>query len=124
MGEQNVIDLSSFMLVEAMGDSEMDFDSKIEIMESETDDAESCCGSEGFEFGEVCDLENNYYHEDHKVFSQNWDFAKEDYNDDDEDEDEVISNFGNKSRNCYKSRVEFMDEMEKSRLFWEACLAS
>ena len=112
MGDHNVNDLSIFMLFEATGDSETDIsDSKMETMELEAEDAESCCDFIDFE---------NCYDEENEVFSRN-NFFGEEY--DDDDGDEVMSYFGNKPRICFESEVEFLDEREKSRLFWEACLA-
>jgi hypothetical protein len=115
----------SYMLIEATGDSEVDSnDPNIDGFGSadDDDDAQSCCHDNAAEFK-----------------------ACESWNDDDDDDVEKnkkgdVNVYGSsyceddemQEQNNYKSYVsddssdkEFVDdEMEKNRLFWEACLAS
>ncbi|WJX85011.1 hypothetical protein P8452_67523 [Trifolium repens] len=122
--EHNLI--PSYMLIEATGDSEVDSnDPNINgfgSADDDDDDAQSCCHDNAAEFK-----------------------ACESWNDDDDDDVEKnkkgdVNVYGSsyceddemQEQNNYKSYVsddssdkEFVDdEMEKNRLFWEACLAS
>ncbi|GAU17602.1 hypothetical protein TSUD_341460 [Trifolium subterraneum] len=121
---------SSYMLIEATGDSEVDsndpnmngFGYEIVSVDYDDDDAQSCCHDNAAEFK-------------FKTY--------ESWNDDDDDEKKNkegdVNVYGSsyceddemQEQNNYKSYVsddssdkEFVDEMEKNRLFWEACLAS
>lgn len=110
----------SYMLMEATGDSEADCDcyhptTVGEIFSADDDDAQSC----SYDNSETCN-------------------ACESLNDDDNDEDQRKGDVVYGTSYCeddemqehHKSFVsddschESIDEMEKNRLFWEACLAS
>ncbi|XP_030532573.2 uncharacterized protein LOC115742431 [Rhodamnia argentea] len=118
-------DASSFFLFEATGDSEVDGGHEEEVP-MEEDDAASCsCDSSGWTGaggGGVgvggCD-----------VAAWLGDGREED-EEDEELDDEQNSRAHQLPGAEYKSRVsvestgELMNEMERSKLFWEACLAS
>ncbi|XP_019056021.1 PREDICTED: uncharacterized protein LOC104613517 [Nelumbo nucifera] len=116
-----VVDASSFFLVEATGDSEADCDpigttAGNEFSTVDDDDAESCtsdsCSSEF--------INGNTVHESFNGFGD------DDDNADGSDEDDGLSDIssgGAKSRDEGQDG-ELMNEMEKSKLFWETCLAS
>ncbi|GFZ13692.1 hypothetical protein Acr_23g0020770 [Actinidia rufa] len=138
MDEKNVVDMSSFMLFEATGDSEADselnmadvkpydhMDVVADDDDHDDDDSESC-SCDLLDCGPIVELDEfddeNLAHahdEDHHV-----------YGDDDDDDDEVMMSSmvkdgqHKKSKGCGDSAMELMSEMEKSRLFWETCLAS
>lgn len=117
MDGKNVIDVSSFFLFEATGDSESDFEPGM-AADVEKDDAESC----------ICDLYDTDRVEDDDEFVDQW-FPKDvDDGDDDEDDDDdevtVDQCWISDKMVSVDSGGELMDESEKNRLFWEACLAS
>lgn len=111
----------SYMLIEATGDSEADCNNPTmdkfgyEVFSADDDDAQSCChdnntaefkGSESLDDDEdlkKSDVYGNSYCEDDEMQEQH----------------KYKSFVSNDS-----SDQEFVDEMEKNRLFWEACLAS
>ncbi|CAK8544245.1 unnamed protein product [Lathyrus sativus] len=108
----------SHMLIEATADSEdtcnhstMDeFGYEIGSVEYDDDDAESCCHDNAAEF-KVCESLNE--DEDEEVKKS--DVYGSSYCEDDKYKSYVSDD---------SSDQEFLDEMEKNRLFWEACLAS
>ncbi|KAI3425525.1 uncharacterized protein J3R85_010272 [Psidium guajava] len=117
-------DASSFFLFEATGDSEVDGregPGHEEEVPMEEDDAASCsCDSSDWtDAGGVggCDVEA-------------WLGDAREEDEDDELEDEQSSRAQQPPGAEYKSCVsvestnELMNEMERSKLFWEACLAS
>lgn len=118
-GERGLVDASSFILIEATGDSESDYyDTPLPELGSE-DDAESCS------FGSLSDgaAADGGRGDD---FLDTDDF--DDYVEEDgcgEVEDGVVDQCRggaaaaelNKSKGCEDSKM-------KDRLFWEACLAS
>ncbi|CAI8615025.1 unnamed protein product [Vicia faba] len=106
----------SHMLIEATGDSEDEFGYEIGSADYDDDDAESCCHDNAAEF-KVCESLNEDEDEEVKKSDVYGTSYCEDYD--------------IQEKNNYKSYVsddssdqEFLDEMEKNRLFWEACLAS
>ncbi|XVF32677.1 hypothetical protein REPUB_Repub17cG0103300 [Reevesia pubescens] len=134
-----VVDVSSFLIFEATGDSETGFFdpamSVINHAENDNDDAESCS----------CDTTSDFLPGVREVNSSLED--KENDGDDDYEEDgEVVEqkevhlykkcrddnrqriNGGGVAKENKKSSAVSVDstlnEMEKNRLFWEACLAS
>ena len=140
------MDVSSFLLFEAMGDSEEDCDIHHHPIEGDDhqgdinaamaimadDDAESC-SYDSFDSPRV----------DHDLDDcDDLDLLQASVNDDDDDEEEEEEEEGHsyptwavehnwklaagrrKSSVSVDSSDEFMDEAEKNRLFWEACLAS
>lgn len=139
-------DVSRFMLFEATGDSEADCDSpmmmddQVDNNDDDNDDAESCSydGSEN----QNCNLQGDQQHH-HGCGSCELDYdehhdaeKKKDEgeacgsygisycdDDDDVDVDEIIQK-RHKSILSVDSGQHLMDEMEKNRRFWEACLAS
>lgn len=112
MDGKNVIDVSSFFLFEATGDSESDFEPGM-AADVEKDDAESC----------ICGLYDTDRVEDDDEFVD-----QRSPNDDDDDNDEVTIDqwwINDKMVSVDSdSGGELMDESAKNRLFWEACLAS
>lgn len=146
MDEMNVVDVSSFMLLEATGDSEVDSELNMDVAadhgadDDDDDDAQSCscdlldyCGPE-FDYdhlGHAHDQDLHFDHDDHfdddedegEVIDQDW---THDDNDDDDDQVGLSSTAkaGLHKKSSVDSNMELMNEMEKNRLFWEACLAS
>lgn len=133
MGTKNVVDLSSFFLVEATGDSEVDFDPNLAIIDLADDDAESCsCDvSEDSCVGDLngCEVEGcaNVVDDQEEEQEQEQEKEKE------KEEIHVYHSWTGehtettaKQKSCVSvdSTNESMNEMEKNRLFWEACLAS
>lgn len=119
----------SHMLIEATGDSEdncngstMDefgYEVGSGDYDDDDDDAESCCHDNAAEF-KVCESLNDDEDEEEEEVKKSDVYVSSYCEDDDIQE-----------HNNYKSYVsddssdhEFLDEMEKNRLFWEACLAS
>ncbi|THG15854.1 hypothetical protein TEA_023877 [Camellia sinensis var. sinensis] len=107
-----------------------------ELMDAAEDDALSCSCDDlmNCELGKFDDLGHTHdevYHvadhggEEEEDIDQDWTDGG-----DDEDDDEVVMSSSAKAREhkklrvCVDSAMELMNEMEKSRLFWEACLAS
>ncbi|XP_052211570.1 uncharacterized protein LOC127814237 [Diospyros lotus] len=134
MDEKKVFDVSCFMLMEATGDSEADSGLNLEsdINALAEDDAQSCCcdvldyGSTvefgddlGHAHGEDCHVDDDM---EEGIHNLDWS--------DDDDDDVVLSRIAKaegqhrKSKVCVDSAMALKNEMEKSRLFWEACLAS
>lgn len=146
----NVVDVSSFMLFESTGDSEADSDLNMVAnslsddnmgVTYEVDDALSCCS-------DSCESSVRDYNDDHDQeyaqFSnkkeQHYDYNPRyrDRNDDEEEEDKddaidqdwtsgkegfVLAR--KKKSNVYEdSTMEPMKKEEKDKLFWETCLAS
>ncbi|CAL5194400.1 unnamed protein product [Lathyrus oleraceus] len=117
----------SHMLIEATGDSEDncndstrdEFGYEVGSGDYDDDDAESCCHDNAAEF-KVCESLNDDEDEEEEEVKKSDVYVSSYCEDDDIQE-----------HNNYKSYVsddssdhEFLDEMEKNRLFWEACLAS
>lgn len=138
MEDKKVVDLFSWFLFESTGDSEDIFELNVASedakMDVEEDDAHSCC-CDFMVFDDLGDTHDEDYHivDDDDGGDDYFDDDDDgDDEDDDDDEEEEVSSRG-KSRQHKKLRVsddsisttmELMNEMEKSRLFWEACLAS
>lgn len=126
--ERNVIDVTSFLLFESIGDSEADSDLNManslgqEINRDEVDDAESCSDYVGPI--ELCDFDHDQEEHD--------DDHEDDIDDEEEEEeedgiDQVWSSYGKvvlhkKSKVCVDDSK--MNERDKDRHFWETCLAS
>lgn len=135
MDIKGTVDVSCYLCFEATGDSEApncdaiikdpNIACQISSCDDE-DDAQSCCNGSPDEI-----LINSY---DPIMYE----YESDEENREDEDGVEVCS-YGTtykegdddcemevekKARVCVDSGAEKMDEMEKSRLFWEACLAS
>ncbi|KAK7284701.1 hypothetical protein RJT34_19452 [Clitoria ternatea] len=115
---------SSYMFLEASGDSEADCDPTTlwehayESGRADDDDAQSCSYDDSDESCHADELNGyeslNGDDEDEKKFEA----YGTSYCEDDEMEEH------HKSSVSDDSDQELMDEMEKNRLFWEACLAS
>jgi len=111
---------SSYLLIEASGDSEADWNPYTKG-EHADDDAQSCI----YDSSEICNAsELNGYDESWNIDDDVEDEKKDDvihhgtsYCDDDDMQHQ-------KSCVSDDSGQELVDEMEKNRLFWEACLAS
>ncbi|GFZ19512.1 hypothetical protein Acr_28g0002170 [Actinidia rufa] len=130
--------VSSFMFFEVTGDSEASFEPNEEAYEMDVaeDDAQSCC-CDLMDFDDVGHTHDEDYHVDND--DDNDDEAEEEeeeVEEEEEDQDwsggEVVVTSGTGGGQCKKRRVcvdsnstmESMNEMEKSRIFWEACLES
>ncbi|XP_022758130.1 uncharacterized protein LOC111305150 [Durio zibethinus] len=138
--KSKVVDVSSFLLFEATGDSEAGcFDPAMSVVDraenDDDDDAESCS----------CDTTSDFLHGVRQVNSLE-DKANVDDDDHEVEDGEVVEqqkevhlyekcrddqriNVGGVAKGKELSHVSVdstktMNEMEKSRLFWEACLAS
>ncbi|GMY16525.1 glutamic acid-rich protein-like [Fagus crenata] len=144
MNVVNVVDVSSFMLFEATGDSEADSNTILgdigQNISMADDDAESCSydlSDDSYRASELdCDIQS-YVHVD---YDDDEDDDEDDDDDDEEheedDEEEVHSYQRWTSKQDWKlmghqkssvsvdTSKELMNEAERSRLFWEACLAS
>ncbi|XP_020211739.1 acidic leucine-rich nuclear phosphoprotein 32 family member A [Cajanus cajan] len=138
MERKQPLDFSSYFYFEASGDSEQD-DCDPPIMggytcdismavagyHDDNDDALSCnydgSAAELDEDEDEDEDEGDSYcdeeHEDDEKKSEVYGMSYCD--DDDEMQEEQM-----KSHVSFDSRQEFVDEMEKNKLFWEACLAS
>ncbi|KAF7121237.1 hypothetical protein RHSIM_Rhsim13G0018000 [Rhododendron simsii] len=133
MEGKKAADVFSWLPFECTGDSEDIFELNVASEDAKTDvedddDAHSCC-CDFMAFDDLGDAHGEFYQVD--------DDADDDddyyYDDDDEEEEEEVSSWG-KGRQHKKPRLSvdsisttmvlMNDEMEKSRLFWEACLAS
>ncbi|KAJ9171893.1 hypothetical protein P3X46_015195 [Hevea brasiliensis] len=134
MDDQKGVDLSSCLLLEASGDSEVDFDPNLAINDLVDDDAESCsCDVSDYyscvgDLSNACEVEQasvTHVVDDHKEV--------EEEQEDEIQEDEVHGyhqewanglTLNQKSCVSVESINDQMNEMEKNRLFWETCLAS
>ncbi|CAL0300559.1 unnamed protein product [Lupinus luteus] len=132
MNSKGHADFSSYILFEESGDSEADCDSMMngklyerEIVDDhDCDDALSCsydgsdaCNSDELINIESCDDEDgDEKKEDEELVDGVYGAS---YCEDDEMQEET-----QKSYVSSNSNQEFVDEMEKNRLFWETCLAS
>ncbi|CAK7348226.1 unnamed protein product [Dovyalis caffra] len=139
------VDVSSFLLVEATGDSEVDSDANMAsidlVDDADDDDAESCC-CDSSDHSCASDFINGARSE---VEAYNVNCHVVDDADDDDDDDEEEEEEQEKGVHVYQSWVEHghvglpmkqkscvsadsakesLNEQEKNRLFWEACLAS
>ncbi|XP_014511735.1 uncharacterized protein LOC106770439 [Vigna radiata var. radiata] len=123
MERKEPLDFFSYFCFEASGDSEDDPIFACEMTraygDDDNDDALSC-NYEGS--GAVFDEEENDDHDD-EIAKMREDEKSGVYGmsycEDDDMEEEHM-----KSHVSFDSGHEFVDEMEKNRLFWEACLAS
>ncbi|XP_011015206.1 PREDICTED: uncharacterized protein LOC105118851 [Populus euphratica] len=131
------VDVSSFLLVEATGDSEVDSDPNmtfVDLVDDDDGDAESCsCDTSYHSCVNGVYIEVEEYHVNYNVV------------DEEQEEQEQEKQQQDKGVHVYQSRVdhghaglpmkqkscvsvdsanESMNEKEKNRLFWEACLAS
>lgn len=138
----NVVDVSTFFIFEATGDSEADFDdpnkaataatTTTTTIDRDNDDAESTCSqdddlpADNFPFVNDKDEANGRYYDNVQVCI-----------DDKEEEGEEAHSYHpawpqeqrNNKSSGHKNPVdsdheELMSEMEKNKLFWESCLAS
>lgn len=122
--------IPSYMLVEATGDSEVDsndptfdeFGYEIGCADDDDDDAQSCCHDNAAEFKGYESLNDEDDDEDVKKKKQKGNVHGDSYCEDDEMQEE--NNYKSFVSDDSSSDQEFVDEKEKNRLFWEACLAS
>ncbi|KAK7392365.1 hypothetical protein VNO78_20801 [Psophocarpus tetragonolobus] len=124
-------DFSSSFYFEASGDSEEpdsdpkapDPDADAHAHADDNDDALSCNnyhGSAAESHGDdSCDQEHDHHDNDEKKEDQNAVVYGISSCEDDEMQEQHIKSFVS-----FDSGQDFADEMEKNRLFWEACLAS
>ncbi|KAM3687552.1 hypothetical protein ACJW31_10G084000 [Castanea mollissima] len=147
MNLENVVDVSSFLLFEATGDSEGDCntikgggDDKIgqDIAMADDDDAESCIFdlSDFPRVSEVDDSDIQPCVHDDDDDDGGGDDDDDEEEDEDEDKDEVLSYRKSTGKQDWKlmghqkssvsvdTSKDSMNEAERSRLFWETCLAS
>ncbi|KAK7378922.1 hypothetical protein VNO80_04371 [Phaseolus coccineus] len=126
MDMKNPFDVPSYMLLEASGDSETDCNPTVEEhgceIDREDDDALSCV----YDSSETCNAaELNGYefrnndHVDDVEDEKKCEVRGTSYCDDDDEMQEH-----QKSCVSDESGHELVDEMERNRRFWEACLAS
>ncbi|XP_042514682.1 uncharacterized protein LOC122089202 [Macadamia integrifolia] len=124
---RHVVDVSSFLLFEATGDSE-DFGHDISDFDDAADyDAESCCsGPCGSMDEDNHDSNDNYYGFDDQEYYTNqeseWSSAAE-------EEEEVMKEYKQEQSGATvdangNGKLLVLNEMEKNKLFWETCLAS
>ncbi|KAJ6941063.1 hypothetical protein NC651_006992 [Populus alba x Populus x berolinensis] len=137
------VDVSSFLLVEATGDSEVDSDPNMTIIDLVDDDDDGDA--------ESCSCDTSYHSCVNGVYSEveeyhvNYNVVDEEQRRQEEEEEEEEEQQQEKGVHVYQSRVdhghaglpmkqkscvsvdsanESINEKEKNRLFWEACLAS
>ncbi|KAK7277702.1 hypothetical protein RJT34_22717 [Clitoria ternatea] len=123
MDREEKVDFSCYFQFEASGDSEVDSGYACEVADDgdDNDDALSCSydGSCSAEELDGCEMSWDEDREDED------DKKKEDFGTSYcEDDDEMQQEEQLKSYVSFDSGQNFVDEMEKNRLFWEACLAS
>lgn len=119
---------SNYMLLEATGDSETDCNPTMEELGREDDDAQSCIHDTS-ETSNAAELKGyEFWNNDHDADDVDDDEKKREvhgtsYCDDDGDDDDQMHE---QQKFCVsdESGHEVLDEMEKNRRFWEACLAS
>ncbi|XP_027368002.1 uncharacterized protein LOC113873850 [Abrus precatorius] len=130
MDRKEPVDFSSCIHFEASGDSEVDCDPIMGSEIARDDDGDACndnddalsCSYDGSGACNAADLDGYVSWDEH---DDDDDEKKEDVfgvsccEDDDEMHEENM-----KSYVSFDSGQEFVDEVEKNRLFWEACLAS
>ncbi|GMN38150.1 hypothetical protein TIFTF001_007387 [Ficus carica] len=132
--KNNVVDVSSFFLFEATGDSESCSKSDPDIAEDgedsvshDDDDAESCSwdpADRGPSIGDSMDGGD-------AIDQESWNGGDDECDRDDDGggvEEETGGTFGRRksevSVDSTTTEFESLNEMEKNRLFWETCLAS
>ncbi|KAL5561584.1 hypothetical protein UlMin_031331 [Ulmus minor] len=135
--EKNIVDVSSFFLFEAIGDSECSNISdpgSDDSIAMDEDDAESCCWDSSDHNRPILD------DQDYLLRDDNDDEEEEEQEQEQEQEErknEIYENwdsghFGKPighqkssvSEDSTEEKFELLDETEKSKLFWETCLAS
>ncbi|XP_021906861.1 uncharacterized protein LOC110821361 [Carica papaya] len=134
--KMNVVDVSSFFLFEGTGDSEIDFDHHPTMASTETrdhadDDAESCSYTH-VSFSDSGSIVTEFSDCTFKGFFDEKDVGnyREEKDEEVEDQEEVNSyqtvdsSRKKTSVNVIDSVKKLMNEKERSKLFWEACLAS
>lgn len=121
--QRNVADgASPFLLFEATGDSEVDGrDPQHEGVPMEVDDAESC-SYDSSDWIDADDVGGEY--EDATAWLGDCHEEDEDEFEDEQDSHVQLPKVEYKSCVSVESTSELMNEMERSKLFWEACLAS
>ncbi|KAL2535342.1 uncharacterized protein Fot_16733 [Forsythia ovata] len=147
MEKRAVLDVSSLMLFEASGDSEIDGvdDATVVSFEEDEDDAESCSyGSshcecikkieidfdqrvEDFCLKDDEELENEGNHEEvEDVVDQYYGGykAREVAPPPNTSEESVVADKFKKSKVCDDANMKMLNQRDRDRLFWEACLAS
>lgn len=121
-----------FFSYEATGDSEADinYDPNNNMDYEDNDDAMSCSydGSAVNEHDDDDEKRSEDVDEEKDVVYGTSYCSEEEDDDDDEKNNEIhIDQYKKKKKKCYvsfDSGNESMDEMEKNKRFWEACLAS
>ena len=134
------VDVSSFLLVEATGDSEVDSDPNmtiIDLVDDDDGDAESCSCDTSYHScvnGVYSEVEE--YHVNYNVVDEEQ-RRRQQQEEEEEEEEEGVHVYQSrvdhghaglpmKQKSCVSvdSANESMNEKENNRLFWEACLAS
>ncbi|XP_028762301.1 uncharacterized protein LOC114720772 [Neltuma alba] len=135
MDMKGTVDVSCYLRFEATGDSEASCDPikdpniACRISICDDDDAQSCC-YDSSESVNSDQLINGYEPDEKRIEDEDEEevcvygttYREEEEEDDDDDDCEI--QVQKKVRVCGDSGPKKMDEMEKNRLFWEACLAS
>ncbi|KAL9397447.1 hypothetical protein Peur_011700 [Populus x canadensis] len=134
------VDVSSFLLVEATGDSEVDSDPNmtiIDLVDDDDGDAESCSCDTSYHScvnGVYSEVEE--YHVNYNVVDEEQQQEEEEEEEQQQQEkgvhvyqsrvDHGHAGLPVKQKSCVSvdSATESMNEKEENRLFWEACLAS
>ncbi|KAF8006573.1 hypothetical protein BT93_K0775 [Corymbia citriodora subsp. variegata] len=123
--QRKVVDASSFFLFEDSGDSEVDGrDPGHEEVPMEEDDAESC----SYDSSDWANAGDDVVVGECDVDVATWlrDGHEEDEYESGDEQDSHVQLPGVEYKSCVsvESTNELMNEREKSKLFWEACLAS
>ncbi|XP_050890297.1 uncharacterized protein LOC127095685 [Lathyrus oleraceus] len=135
---KNPNDFFSHVPFEASGDSEADSDpnmdcekAKSSLCDDDNDDALSCCG--GSAVDELINVEHECDDDDGEDNEKRKDEEEEkdvvygkSYCAEDDDDDEVHGRWFRKKKGCLSFDLggDSVDENEKNRRFWEACMAS
>ena len=135
------VDVSSFLLVEATGDSEVDSDPNmtiIDLVDDDDGDAESCSCDTSYHScvnGVYSEVEE--YHVNYNVVDEEQHQLQEEEEEEKQQQEKGVHVYQSrvdhghaglpvKQKSCVSvdSANESMNEKEENKLFWEACLAS
>ncbi|XP_052188124.1 uncharacterized protein LOC127798539 [Diospyros lotus] len=126
--KQGGVDVSSFMLWEATGDSELNMAAMDYLADDDDDDEDAhSCSSCDYSYSG-----GSFHADDHGDYDDDDDGDKgevvdQDWTEEEEEEEEEVSSTARQQKKASMDStmdMHLMDEMERSKLFWEACLAS
>ncbi|KAF7804802.1 phosphopantothenoylcysteine decarboxylase subunit VHS3 [Senna tora] len=136
MDMKQSVDVSRFMLLEATGDSEADCDliARLHHDDDDDDDDAQSCSYDGSDESDTQNFNLGYGSCD-PDFNNDAEKKKDGGEEEEEEEEKACVYYGSsycddgdeevqKHQNSSDSGQHLMDEMEKNRRFWEACLAS